>query len=68
VRMDRASVLLITKSVLQGAGYDLYSNAIWPEVAGAIVKNLSSIFNAGIPDVFHKVIWPEAFFYKVGIY
>ncbi|XP_061405710.1 conserved oligomeric Golgi complex subunit 2 [Lethenteron reissneri] len=35
-------------------GYDFPVNSVWPEMVRCLEQRLSSIFNAGNPDVFHE--------------
>ncbi|KAJ1555129.1 Conserved oligomeric Golgi complex subunit 2, partial [Nowakowskiella sp. JEL0078] len=47
-------ILQITRKVFRGTNYDFLRDVVWEELVTAIVKNIPTIFNPGIPEIFHR--------------
>ena len=48
-------VLNVNESMQSITGYNFIINSVWPEISSALQNNLTSIFAAGDPVIFHKV-------------
>ncbi|KNC99298.1 uncharacterized protein SPPG_05552 [Spizellomyces punctatus DAOM BR117] len=53
-RKDCAKVLEVTTRAFHGTNGNLLIHGIWAPVITTILKNISFIFNPGIPEVFHR--------------
>ncbi|XP_046848416.1 conserved oligomeric Golgi complex subunit 2-like [Xenia sp. Carnegie-2017] len=47
-------VLNVNESMQSITGYNFIINSVWPEISSALQNNLTSIFAAGDPVIFHK--------------
>ncbi|EGF80950.1 hypothetical protein BATDEDRAFT_88024 [Batrachochytrium dendrobatidis JAM81] len=47
-------IYTITLAALKNTQYDLLADIIWTGIIKAIISRLPIVFNAGIPDVFHR--------------
>ncbi|KAJ8328849.1 hypothetical protein QVD99_004589 [Batrachochytrium dendrobatidis] len=54
VKTECLRIYTITLAALKNTQYDLLADIIWTGIIKAIISRLPIVFNAGIPDVFHR--------------